>query len=164
MIQNPTTAQKALINAINATALNFGKFEIEAHPLIPTCKRYLVVNKVIIDFRLPRVYIDYFQELEDEAGEIMPNNLPTPAWEILEDSKSTIRDMKTGEPIQIALIDENNQPILNEDGTAKTEVLELNTAKYMKFIENKGLTLTKIIGNYLPEFYAKHKEELNKLG
>ena len=164
-----------LINSINQTKLNFGEFPVEPHTEIPLRDRFLRVYKPVPDMKNKRTQLYYNQVLKDkETGEEIPNNLPTPEWVIYENFTSSLR-----KPIIDALkikvegfsFDESGRVVVpvkdSETGEIikdEIHIIEVDSHEFLKWLETKlGMTLTKIISSYVPEFYLHNKELLNKL-
>ena len=165
-LQIPTTVQE-LLNSINSTKLNLGEIKIDKHPLVSQdLDRYIQINKISIDLNLPRTYIWYGQVLKDLDGNIVPSNLPTPEWMMSETETSTIRDENFNR-IEVPVVDEEtNEPILNEDGTAKTSPLFVNSHNYLLWLlKNNKAGFLQLLSTYLLELLQNQefKSKLDKL-
>lgn len=163
-LQIPTELQQ-LVDEINSTKLQLGEIKIDKHPEIPLRNRFIIIDKIVVDLKIPRTQIWYQQQLTDDEGSIVPSNLPTPDFIIDENETSSIRD--GFERILVPVVDsETEEPILNEDGTPKMSPIFLNSHKYLIWLQNNDkIGFLNLIKGYMveklqdPEF----KNKLDKL-
>ena len=162
-LQIPTEI-KQLVDEINSTKLNLGEIKIDKHPEIPLRNRSIIIDKIVVDLKIPRTQIWYSQQLTDDEGNIVPSNLPTPDFIIDENETSSIRD--GFDRILVPIVNyETEEPILNEDGTPKMSPIFLNSHKYLIWLQNNDkIGFLNLIKGYMvekledPEFKNKLDE------
>ena len=163
-LQIPTAVQE-LLDSINATKLNLGEIKIDKHPEIPLRNRSIIIDKMVVDLKIPRTQIWYSQQLTDDEGNIVPSNLPTPDFIIDENETSSIRD--GFDRILVPIVNyETEEPILNEDGTPKMSPIFLNSHKYLIWLQNNDkIGFLNLIKGYMSEKLEdpEFKNKLDKL-
>ena len=163
-LQIPTEIQQ-LVDEINSTKLQLGELPIDKHPEIPLRNRSIIIDKMVVDLKIPRTQIWYSQQLTDDEGNIVPSNLPTPDFIIDENETSSIRD--GFDRILVPIVNyETEEPILNEDGTPKMSPIFLNSHKYLIWLQNNDkIGFLNLIKGYMSEKLEdpEFKNKLDKL-
>lgn len=164
-LQIPTEIQQ-LVDEINSTKLQLGEIKIDKHPEIPLRDRSIIIDKMVVDLKIPRTQIWYHQQLTDDEGNIIPSNLPSPDFIIEAEETSSIRT-ETFERILVPVVDsETEEPILNEDGTPKMSPIFLNSHQYLIWLQNNDkIGFLNLIKGYMSEKLEdpEFKNKLDKL-